>query len=170
MPPVPGEDVIFFTWAWGGRTQGGRVVTPLSFQYRRQAGDLSRGVTLGPMLGLAAATNPIDGGVFAGTLAWDGNAVGLEPDLSLVSVQQPHVTLMGVIWQPWLTAVAPGGQESVHVPTEALALGFPPGTLMRWILVTAREPRFDYDAFTYQDVSGGRWTSWTLDQAWLTTP
>lgn len=156
MPTISGENTIFL--AWSGLIPG---TVPLSASYRRQAGDLSQGITIGPLLGLNRITEPTSGR-FNGTIAW-AREPGPQPDLYTATIEEP--TPAG--WVTHWHMVLPGTESQVTVPHSVLLdlrSKFDPGTQLLLILYGAREPRFAYEQWSYDDLNLPSYTSFTLDQ------
>lgn len=154
LPAVSGENVIFHLW--GGLIPG---TVPLTATFRRQAGDITQGVTMGPLMGLTRMVQPT--GQFQGTIEWLHEA-GPEPEVAQVQIDEP--TLAGPI--PQWHMVVPGSERRITVPPSVLQRlrnKYPPGTTLQLTLITAREPRFSYDQWNYTNLDVPAFTSFTWD-------
>lgn len=158
MPTISGENTIFLTWS--GIIPG---TAPLTAAFRRQAGDLSGGVTIGPLLGLTRFLQPT--GRFEGTVAWAQEA-GPTPDVLTVTIEELTMTGRVLQWE----MVLPGSETQVTVPEtalQALRAKYPPGAELLLTLTGAREPRFAYEQWNYDNLSLPSYTSFTLDQMFI---
>jgi hypothetical protein len=145
----------------------GTTAYPQSLLYHRQPGALADGVRLGPMLPLATFTTPALGDRFAGTVAWSTEG-GATPE-----VQQLILTELGPTGGPRWTVVMPGGQTQVLMPAPALEVlraTLPVGAVLRAELTTSRVPRFQYDQWTYDELSPVAWTAYALARSELIDP
>jgi len=163
MPAVSGESLIFQAW---GQTKG---TVPYTFTYRRQSGDPTQGVTIGPLLGPVTVTWPplvdlggILGGVLDTTLEWEIAPSALEPDVIFINLFQP--TLAGSI--PHWHVVLPGDERRVTVPADVVAalqarLG---GAFLVANIITGSQPSFSFPDWNYAGVSIGSFHSFTWHQ------
>ncbi len=145
----------------------GTTAYPESLLYQRHPGDLTDGVTLGPMLPLATFTTPPQGDPFAGTVAWRADG-GATPD-----VQQLILSELGPTGGARWTVIMPGGQMQVSMPAPALDVlraTLPAGAVLRAELTTSRVPRFQYDQWTYDELSPVAWTAYSLARSELINP
>jgi hypothetical protein len=164
-PRVGGEGLILLNFAAIYDARTGGIAPPFSLFYRRQYGELSAGVTVGPMLAFTRATLPAEGALFTGSLAWSFLA-GPRPDLQQLSIDQP----MGLTTKPIWSVVLPGAEQSVSVPASAMST-FPPNEVLEWLLITAKAPRFDFNQFSYQQLGVNEWTAFTQDYGtFITSP
>jgi hypothetical protein len=163
-PRVSGEGLIFLNLAAMADLQTGDIAPPYSLYYRRQYGDPTAGVEIGPMLAFTQLTTPTNGGVFAGTLGWSF-LPGQRADVTSVMVEEPAGFSMRPMWE----VVLPATEQAVSLPRSVFAR-FGTGSVMYWTVITARSPRFDYDRFGYQQLGINAWTSFTQDSAVFTTP
>lgn len=163
-PRVSGEGIVFLNFAGTADLASGDMYPPYSFFYRRQYGDLTGGVDIGPMLAFTRVTTPASGGAFNGTMSWSFSG-GQRPDVQQLWVDQPAGLSMKPIWE----VVLPGAEQTVSLPTEALG-ALEPGAFMYWTLMTARAPRFDYDRFGFQQLGINSWTSFTQDYGYFVLP
>lgn len=131
---------------------------PLSYYFRRQPGDLSQGVTIGPMLPAPLLTAPV-GGVFTGVISWD-MPPGPLPDLHHVQILRP--TMMGYIsvWH----MVLPGADTQVTLPQSAVdkLRTEDAGNTLLIVIYSSRSPKFAYSQWTYDSLSGVSWSSYTV--------
>lgn len=154
MPIISGENTIFMAFA--GVIPG---TYPISGTYRRQSGDITQGVTIGPVMGLTRFVQPQ--GRFEGTIEWVQEA-GPTPDVMKITIEE--LTMMGPVLQ-W-HMVLPGTETQVTVPPsalQALRAKYPPGTPLLLELTTGREPRFAYEQWNYDNLDLPSFTSFTLD-------
>jgi hypothetical protein len=145
----------------------GTTAYPESLLYHRQPGVLTEGVRLGPMLPLATFTTPPRGGHFAGTMAW------LAEDGATPEVQQLILSELGPTGGARWTVIMPGGPTQVSMPAPALDVlraTLPTGAVLRAELTTSRVPRFQYDQWTYDELSPVAWTAYALARSELMDP
>lgn len=158
LPRLDGSNFVFLNRSsrFGG--------TPESHCFRKQLGDLSAGVTIGPMLGLLRIVEPGLGRSFSGTISW---SLGQGPpaDLARLTLSYMSATNYSTLWQ----VVLPGAETSVSLPPnvmEILEAGGENGKL--FLSFTAvRAPRFDYHHWSYSHFSLTSWTCWTSGSAEL---
>lgn len=139
---------------------------PASYYFRRQPGALTPGVTIGPMLVPPAIVQPI-GGVFTGLLKWD---LGGGPPADIHNVQIIKQTLAGqvTVW----SVVLPGTETQVALPPPAvqkLKLEEAGQTLLL-VIYSSRSPKFAYNQWTYDSLSGVTWSSFTIALSESFTP
>ncbi len=152
LPRLSGESFVFQVWGGG---------MPITATFRRQVGDLSQGVELGPLLGLTNITQPRSS--FEGVIEWERGA-GPEPEIAYVIIELPR---QGAPALPIWHIVLPGSERRVTMPTsvvDGLRASFPEGTTLRLTLITGSEPRFSFDQWDYSDTSMASYTSFTYDQ------
>jgi len=163
MPAVSGESLLFQAM---GHDMG-RL--PFSLTYRRQSGDPTQGVTIGPLLGLPTITWPplVDaGGILAGyldtTLEWEIASSAVEPNLISINIFQP--VLGGSI--PHWHVVLPGDERRVTVPTELVAALTErlEGAFVIVQFVTGAQPTFSFPNWNYLTVNLGSLSSFTIHQ------
>lgn len=153
LPDLSGENFVFLA---RGNPEGSTL--PYTVTWRRQPGDVTQGVTIGPLMGLAHVVQPAAS--FEGVIEWAGEP-GPAPDLIEVAIYEP--TLAGPILQ-W-QMVVPGTETRVVVPPQVLATlksRYPPGMQLTGQLIRAREPRFDFGQWTYDNLNMGLFTSFTV--------
>lgn len=163
-PRVSGEGLIFLNFAALLDPITLDAVPPYSFYYRRQYGDPSAGVEVGPMLAFTQLETPLEGGVFTGNLGWSFSG-GQRPDLQQHFVEAPA----GIMTKPIWDLILPGSELGVALPPSALS-SIPSGSTLYWTVITARTPRFDYDRFGYQQLGLNVWTSFTQDFTYFVSP
>lgn len=152
LPALAGESFLFL--ARGSIMQG---YYPLTSSFRRQAGDLREGLTIGPMMGLISVVAPV--GVFDGTIEWQ---VGPGPaaEVAFVSIDDGNPFGPTPLWH----IVLPGTERRVSLPrsvVQDLRASFPPGTQLRLLISLGREPRFSFDQWTYADIYLSSFTSYS---------
>jgi hypothetical protein len=138
---------------------------PYSIFFRRQPGDLAHpgpGLTIGPMLPTLKLTHPVSGTSWNGTVTWTRDP-GPLADLHYVLIIKP--TLMGpvTLW----SMVLPGSDTGVTLPPAAvqkLKTEEAGNTLVVQIL-SSRSPKFSYNQWTYETLSGVTWSSFTVAQS-----
>jgi len=157
-PRLPGDGFVFLDLA----TSGGGY--PLSIYFRRQVGDLSLGVDLGPMQPLTHFVSPVPGGALSGNrLQWviDGSP---RPDLIQIDVEEP-----GFVPKPLWTVILPGSESSVEVPPAVIEI-LRQSPSLQITLTSALSPRFDFNHFSYSQLSALSWNSFTLDTQAFVVP
>lgn len=145
----------------------GTTAYPQSLLYHRQSGALAEGVTLGPMLPLATFVTPAPGARFEGTLGWRTEG-GATPE-----VQQLVLSELGPTGGPRWTVIMPGGTTQVSMPAPALEVlraTLPDGAVLRAELITSRVPRFQYNQWTYDELSPVAWTAYALARSEMIDP
>ncbi|MBW2703319.1 MAG: IPT/TIG domain-containing protein [Deltaproteobacteria bacterium] len=136
---------------------------PLSYTFRRQEGDLSQGVNLGPYLGFTQITEPEMGAELVdGRIAWQRE--GPTPALIQLVIQTPDL-FPKVLWR----VILPGDATEIRLPEELSAL-LPQGEPLTAFIYTADSPRFEFDRFNYSQLSTSRWTSYSVNYTGFTMP
>lgn len=152
FPRLDGSNFVFLNLAVGA-TQ-----TPYSAYFRRQPGDMSQGVTIGPMLPVLELTQPSAAG-FNGTLAWN-IAAGPVPQLHSVEIVKP--TLFGnlTLW----SVVLPGAEKQVVLPAPAVQQlrDEQAGEMLYVVVYSSLSPKFSYNQWTYDTLSGVSWSAFTV--------
>ncbi len=155
LPALSGESFIF--QLWGGVAASQQL--PLTATFRRQDGDISTGITMGPLMGLTRLVQPTVR--FNGVIEWTAEA-GPTPEVAVVSIDEP--TMAGPI--PQWNMVLPGSERRVSVPPAVLQRlrdKYPPGTALQLTIITGREPRFSFDQWNYSNLSLDAFSSFTYD-------
>jgi len=162
MPPVAGEHVVLVAVV---RDPAG---IPYSVSFRRQGGDLTRGVDFGPLLQPLRLVEPPPGAFFEGSLRWELQG-DLEPDIVHVNVlaAPPGFSLVP-IWH----AVLPGDERHLRIPTQLvdeMVSRF--GTAHYLVEVTTGvQPTFEFDDWTYWNLSRSNFVAYTFDRFELRPP
>ena len=158
QPELPGDGFVFLDMA----SDNGAY--PLSIFYRRQLGDLSTGVNIGPMQPFTRIVSPAPGGALTGgRIQWSYDG-GLTPDVVIMQVTEP-----GFLSRPLWEVILPGSETQVSVPPDALAQ-MKAASALQLSVTSALSPRFDFDHFSYGQLGLGAWTSFTLDNAQFVVP
>ena len=150
FPRLDGTNFIFLNESAGSGNY------PVSYYFRRQPGDMSLGVTIGPMLPAPRITQPTT--TFNGTLSWI-LAPGPAPDIHQVQILKS--TPMGYV-SVW-TVVLPGAETQVVLPPPAVQKlrNEEMGPLLA-VIYSSRSPKFAYNQWTYDSLSGVSWSSFTI--------
>jgi hypothetical protein len=184
LPKVQGNGVLFMTQAFqdppaaSGQTFNDPSVRfPTSNFFRRVQTDFSGGVPMGPLLAFAAPLHPAVGGALDGTFSWSFQGstppVG-PPDITQVVLfwywfqNGALLTSPSALWQ----IVVSGSQTEVQIPPDQLNTALTAITPsdktiqlgLAWVIQTAHAPRFDFNFWSYQDLSSLDWTSFQTTQ------
>lgn len=157
LPGLSGESFIFQTWA----NAPSNFSFSRSVTFRRQAGDLRQGLTVGPMMGIINGIQP-QLRPFSGQIEWTITP-GPAAEIAMVDIFIPGMAGPISFWH----IVLPGTERRVSLPpsaVSALKARFSPGELIYMNILLAREPRFAYDQWTYGDMSLDAFTSYTFFQ------
>jgi hypothetical protein len=154
LPQSAGQGFVFID-----QVQSGNAV---SIYLRRIFGDVLGGFTLGPYLPFPLPVSPADRAQvspsdFDWTFRWQV-AGSLAPNLLQLSLQGN-----GFSW----TVVLPGDARSVVLP-ESLRGRLSSGQGFSWTLTASLAPGFDYTFWSYYDLYGGAWTSYSYGSAQFT--
>ena len=127
-------------------------------------GDLTVGIKIGPMLPAPRIVLPTT--FFTGTIAWS-TAAGAVADINRVQIL--HQTSNG--WAPVWTVVLPGSESQIVLPLPAVQKlrNEEVGPLVI-LMISSRSPKFAYNQWTYDSLSGVTWSSFTVAQSGLFTP
>ncbi len=159
FPRLDGTNFIFLNECAGTQNY------PVSYYFRRQPGDLSLGVTIGPMLPAPEITQPTT--LFTGTLAWT-LAPGPTADIHQVQIvkQTPAGNL--TLW----SVVLPGNETQVVLPAPAVTKlrNEEAGNALFVVIYSSRSPKFAYNQWTYDTLSGVSWSSFTFSVSPPFTP
>jgi hypothetical protein len=151
FPQLDGSNFIFLNEASGSSSY------PVSYYFRRQPGDMTLGVTIGPLLPAPDITAPLV--TFDGTVSWTMSA-GPTPDLFDVQIIRP--TLFGnvTVWE----MVLPGTETQLVLPAPAVQklLREEAGNSLFVVIYGSRSPKFAYNQWTYDTLSGVTWSSFTI--------
>ena len=148
LPRMSGDSFLFEAW---GEVLGGQALT---VTFRRQAGDLASGLTVGPMMGVPLPTEPV--GFFDGTIAWAPEP-GPTAEITSIDISDLEGT---PVWH----LVVPGTENRVTLPPtmmQKIRDQYPRGSLLVAQIMQGREPRFGYDQWSYNDLYINAWTSFT---------
>ena len=165
FPRLDGSNFIFLN------ESAGSANLPVSYYFRRQPGDLTQGVTVGPMLPAPHIVQPSTS--FNGTISWT-MAPGAVPNLHNVLMFrcpptgcQPRLFRNTVIW----SMVLPGTENQVVVPQIAVDKmnREEVGNQLFVVILSSRAPKFAYNQWTYDTLSGVTWSSYTiaLSNSWV---
>ncbi|PZR18544.1 MAG: hypothetical protein DI536_01300 [Archangium gephyra] len=151
FPRLDGSNFIFLN------ESSGSLAYPVSYYFRRQPGNLATGVTIGPLLPAPNITAPLT--TFTGTVSWT-MAPGPSPDLHHVQILRPTPTGNVPVW----SIVLPGTETQVVVPQAAVDKlnREEQGNQLLVVIYSSRSPRFAYNQWTYDSLSGLTWSSYTL--------
>lgn len=151
FPRLDGTNFIFMNEAASSSSY------PVSYYFRRQPGDLTHGVTIGPMLPAPNITQPVT--AFTGVIAWTMDP-GPVPDMHYIQIIRP--TLFGnvTVW----SMVLPGTENQVVVPQAAVDKlnREEAGNQLFVAILSSRSPKFAYNQWTYDGLSGVSWSSYTI--------
>jgi hypothetical protein len=159
FPRLDGSNFIFLNESAGSANY------PVSYYFRRQPGDLTMGVTIGPML---PAPNIVEPQVaFNGTISWT-LAPGAVPNLHNVQIIRPTPFGNTVVW----SMVLPGTENQVVVPQLAVDKlnREEAGNQLIVAIFSSRAPKFAYNQWTYDTLSGVSWSSYTISVSNTFTP
>ena len=157
LPSATGEAFLFVGLA---SINGGY---PLSYTFRRQEGDISQGVDLGPYLGFAQILTPAMGEELNdGHITWEID--GPQPALIQLVIQTPDL-FPKTLWR----LILPGDAREVSLPEELLSL-LPQGEALALFIYTADSPRFEFDRFNNSQLSTSRWTGYSVNYTGFTMP
>lgn len=153
FPQLDGQNFVFMNFSYGA--QG----IPYSVYFRRQPGDLTQGVTIGPMLPTPTLVTPSQAVPWNGTVQWTVDP-GPTPDIHQILILKP--TLMGLVTL-W-SMVLPGNETQVTLPPIAVKkLHDEEAQSQLFIeILSSRSPKFSYNQWTYGTLSGVTWSSYTI--------
>lgn len=161
MPDLAGENLIFVAEA----VRGPSVPVPYTVQFRRQVGEVGEGITIGPLQGLSTIHSPIPGMPFDGVIEWDFDP-GPEPELAVVFIDA-FVGMTNTRVPLW-HVVVPGNQRRVVLPPSALDklnsdIDALQPNAVQLLILSGREPRFNWDQWNYTNTYLQAFTSYTVD-------
>jgi hypothetical protein len=156
LPRIDGSSLLFANYA--SLTPG----LPESICYRKQLGDVSAGVTIGPMLGMMQVVSPSRGESLQGTLRWTVES-GPDPDVIQLSLTLSSGFESSTIWN----AVLSGADREIALPPPVLSAIEEAGPEVElWATLTAAQlARFEYGYWSSNDLSSSNWISWTRTSA-----
>lgn len=161
FPHLDGSNFIFLNESAGAQSY------PVSYYFRRQPGDLSTGVSIGPMLPAPEIVQPSMTVPFTGTISWN---IAPTPVPNIHDVQVLKPTLFGNlnVWE----VVLPGSENQVVLPQPAvLQLQQEQAGQQLFIAIfSSRSPKFSYNQWTYDTLSGVSWSSFTISISEPFTP
>lgn len=163
FPRLGLDSFIFLNHA----SAGGQI--PESYFFRRQFGELADGVTIGPMLGMLEMTSPsFSDPFFTGEIRWTMGG-GPAADMHQVLLMKQTMTGAVTLW----TGIAPGTERVMTIPPPVIAdmktkIGQGEQPFVQ--LIAIRSPRFDYNHWSYGQLSLDSWTSFGLTLAPLIFP
>lgn len=151
FPRLDGTNFIFLNESKGTENY------PRSYYFRRQPGELTAGVTIGPLLPapeLIPLPTP-----WTGTISWT-MAPGAVPDLHNVVILRPTFTGNVTVW----SMVLPGTENRVVVPQAAVDKlnREEAGASLFVAILSSRSPKFAYNQWTYETLAGIDWSSYTI--------
>lgn len=153
FPRLDGANFVFMNLSVGP------MGIPYSLFFRRQPGDISKGLTIGPMLPTPTLLAPTATTPFNGTIQWQTDP-GAVPNLHNVLILKP--TLFGTVTL-W-SMVLPGTESQVTLPPAAVQKlrAEEPNTTLFVQIISSRTPKFSYNQWTYETLSGITWSSYTV--------
>lgn len=153
FPRLDGSNFVFMNLALGSAQ-----TDPYSIYFRRQPGDMSMGVTIGPLLPPPVLTSPV-GGTFTGTISW---TLPPGPTANILQVNINLPTLFGpvTLW----SVVLPGTETQVVLPPPAVQKlrNEQMGNGLYVEILASRSPKFSYNQWTYDTLNGVSWSSFTV--------
>ena len=151
FPQLDGSNFIFLNDSAGSQSY------PISDYFRRQPGDLHGGVTIGPMLPAPNIIEPTS--TFTGKISWTIDP-GAVPDINDVQIIKPTLAGNVTVWE----VVMPGTQTEVTLPPAAVTLlkTQEAGNQLFVVIYSSRSPKFAYNQWTYDVLSGVSWSSFTI--------
>ncbi len=151
LPALDGSNFIFLDEA------SSQTGYPVSYYFRRQPGDLHAGVTIGPLLPAPNLIAPTT--TFTGTIAWTLDPGGV-PDIHDVQLLKPTPFGNVTLWE----VVLPGTQNQVSLPQPVVQqlLQNEAGNSLFIVIYSSRSPKFAYNQWTYNSLSGVTWSAFTI--------
>lgn len=152
FPQLDGSNFIFLNESAGSSSY------PVSYFFRRQPGDMSQGVTIGPLLPAPNLTAPV-GGTFNGTISWT-IAPGAVPDMHRVEIRKNTLVGQVTLWR----MIMPGTETQVVLPATAVdkLVTEEAGNALFVVVFSSRSPKFAYNQWTYDSLSQINWSSYTI--------
>ena len=156
LPRAAGQGFVFVDQC--GRWTNGQITTPVSTYLRRVFGDVSGGVTLGPLLPF-----PVLAQQGPSVFAWTTAASPLQPNLQQLRVQDGTRT-QDTSW----SVLLPGDVRQISMPP-VIGARLQKGT-HGFSLVTSVAPGFDFAHWTWDDLNSGSWTAYAFADGSFTVP
>ncbi|AKU93068.1 IPT/TIG domain-containing protein [Vulgatibacter incomptus] len=158
LPWLTGDSFLFEVFGGTDADPNPRRSRPLTVAFRRQPGDLTAGLTVGPLMGLPSVAQRGDGPITSGggsVIEWTYEP-GPDPEIAYLEISA------GIsVWH----IVLPGTERQVQLPAsvlDELRTMFPRGTELDMQLISGREPRFTFDQWGYSDTWVQNYTSFSL--------
>ena len=150
MPHLDGADLVFLAHARDSD------LGPASYAFRKQLGDLTQGLTFGPMLSLPDIVEPSR--YFTGQVTWK---LGAQPDADLARLSVARMGASGYasVW----SVIMPGAQRAVTLPQglyDQLVATGSPGDQILISMSFSRAARFDWAHWSYASLGSDSWTTW----------
>jgi hypothetical protein len=151
FPQLDGSNFIFMNESSGARAY------PVTYFFRRQPGPMAMGVTVGPMLPPPLLDAPL--GTFTGAISWTTQP-GAVADLHNVQVLKPTPNGNVNVWD----VVLPGAENRVVLPPLAVQKlrTENAGSQLFVVIYSSRSPKFAYNQWTYDSLSGVAWSSFSI--------
>lgn len=151
FPQLDGSNFIFMNESSGAQPY------PVTYFFRRQPGPMAPGVTVGPMLPPPLIDQPNGG--FTGVISWTTQP-GAVADLHNVQILKPGPTGNTNVWD----MVLPGAENRVVLPPLAVQKlrTENPGAMLFAVVYSSRSPKFAYNQWTYDSLSGVAWSSFSI--------
>lgn len=152
FPRLDGSNFIFLNQSASAATY------PDSYYFRRQPGDLSLGVTVGPMLPGPTFIKPTSAS-FDGTLSWSTQP-GPTANIHQVQILRPTLAGNVTVW----SVVLPGAETQVVLPPAAVQKlrDEEAGNQLFVVVYSSKSPKFAYNQWTYDTLSAVTWSSFTI--------
>jgi hypothetical protein len=152
FPRLDGSNFVFMNQATSVSGTG------TSHFFRRQPGDLTAGMRVGPMLPAPSFATPTQVTGFTGQVRWTVDP-GTTPDIHQVLIVKPSLVGLMTVW----SVILPGSDTQVTLPplvvqklrTEEA------GNTLYVLIYSSRSPKFNYAQWSYDTLSGVSWSSFT---------
>ncbi|MBL8923301.1 MAG: IPT/TIG domain-containing protein [Myxococcaceae bacterium] len=151
FPQLDGSNFIFMNESSGASPY------PVTYFFRRQPGPMAMGVTIGPMLPPPLIAEPSTS--FTGVVSWTTQP-GAVADLHNVQILKPTPFGNVNLWN----VVLPGAETRVVLPPLAVQKlrTENPGAQLFAVIYSSRSPKFAYNQWTYDSLSGVAWSSFSI--------
>lgn len=151
FPQLDGSNFIFMN------ESAGAMAYPVTYFFRRQPGPMAMGVSVGPMLPPPLIDAP--NGTFTGTIAWT-TMPGAVADIHNVRILKPTPSGNVNVWD----VVLPGAENRVVLPPLAVQKlrTENAGSQLFVVIYSSRSPKFAYNQWTYDSLSGVAWSSFSI--------